>query len=156
MAWVPLVVGVLGARSMSGGGLRRFDVPSAAHALPGPGQPARGAGSATAAGRTTPAGPAPAARPAPPAAAMADPETTALRDIASLMGAAITEAAAETPMDPRLRSATADVDAGFSEGTQALLDRLERLADMRDRGLLGEDEFETAKTAIVRELESRT
>jgi hypothetical protein len=43
----------------------------------------------------------------------------------------------------------------FDEGTQALLDRLERLADMRDRGLLEPAEYETAKDAIVRELESR-
>ena len=44
----------------------------------------------------------------------------------------------------------------FTEGTQALLDRLERLADMRDRGLLGPEEYETAKTAIMAELEGRT
>jgi hypothetical protein len=43
----------------------------------------------------------------------------------------------------------------FAEGTQALLDRLERLADMRDRGLLEPAEYETAKDAIVRELEAR-
>ncbi len=45
--------------------------------------------------------------------------------------------------------------AEFDEGTQALLDRLERLGDMRDRGLLEPAEYETAKDAIVRELESR-
>lgn len=45
--------------------------------------------------------------------------------------------------------------AAFEEGTQALLDRLERLADMRDRGLLEAAEYETAKDAIVRELETR-
>ncbi len=45
---------------------------------------------------------------------------------------------------------------GFSEGSQALLDRLERLGDMRDRGLLTVEEFETAKGPIVAELESRT
>jgi Short C-terminal domain len=80
------------------------------------------------------------------------------------MGAAVAEAAAETPMDPDLRAAAtaaavgggANADADFSEGTQALLDRLERLADMRDRGLLAADEFETAKEAIMRELESRS
>jgi hypothetical protein len=93
-----------------------------------------------------------------------DEAREALRDIASLMGAAVADAAAETPMDPDLRAAGAlaeagggaDEDADFSEGTQALLDRLERLADMRDRGLLGADEFETAKEAIMRELESRS
>jgi hypothetical protein len=49
----------------------------------------------------------------------------------------------------------APVPADFDEGTQALLDRLERLADMRDRGLLEPAEYETAKDAIVRELEAR-
>jgi len=44
----------------------------------------------------------------------------------------------------------------FSEGSQALLDRLERLGDMRDRGLLTVEEFETAKGPIVAELESRS
>jgi hypothetical protein len=46
-------------------------------------------------------------------------------------------------------------EPAFSEGTQALLDRLERLADLRDRGLLAPDEYETAKETIVRELEDR-
>jgi hypothetical protein len=98
----------------------------------------------------------------------ADEAREALRDIASLMGAALDDAAAETPIDPDLRAGGAPAAAGsgaaagpggeadFSEGTQALLDRLERLADMRDRGLLGADEFETAKEAIMRELESRS
>ncbi|MCJ7710818.1 MAG: SHOCT domain-containing protein, partial [Chloroflexi bacterium] len=45
---------------------------------------------------------------------------------------------------------------GFAEGSQALLDRLERLGDMRDRGLLTVEEFETAKGPIVAELESRS
>ena len=44
---------------------------------------------------------------------------------------------------------------GIHESTQALLDRLERLADLRDRGLLGREEYETAKETIVRELETR-
>jgi hypothetical protein len=46
--------------------------------------------------------------------------------------------------------------AGFTEGTQALLDRLERLADLRDRGLLGPDEYETTKATIMAELEGRS
>jgi hypothetical protein len=45
--------------------------------------------------------------------------------------------------------------AEFREGTQALLDRLERLGDMRDHGLLTVEEFETAKAAVVAELEER-
>ena len=47
-------------------------------------------------------------------------------------------------------------DAEFSEGTQALLDRLERLADLRDRGLLGQAEYDTAKESVMRELEARS
>ena len=61
------------------------------------------------------------------------------------MGAAVTEAAAATSRIPR--------DA---ESTQALLDRLERLADMRDRGLLTAEEYETAKDAVMHELEARS
>lgn len=45
--------------------------------------------------------------------------------------------------------------AAFGEETQALLDRLERLADLRDRGLLDAAEYETAKDAVMRELEAR-
>jgi hypothetical protein len=44
----------------------------------------------------------------------------------------------------------------FTEGSQALLDRLERLADMRDRGLLGPDEYEVAKARIMTALEGRS
>ena len=43
----------------------------------------------------------------------------------------------------------------FAEGKQELLDRLERLADLRDRGLLQPDEYETAKEVVMRELEAR-
>lgn len=43
----------------------------------------------------------------------------------------------------------------FQEDTQALLDRLERLAGLRDRGLLSVVEFETAKATIVAELAVR-
>ena len=44
---------------------------------------------------------------------------------------------------------------GSTESSTALLDRLERLADLRDRGLLGADEYETAKAAVMRQLEDR-
>ena len=99
----------------------------------------------------------------PPASVAVTARSTALQAIASDMGAVITEAAAETPADPRARAADgaastageATADAGFSEGTQALLDRLERLADLRDRGLLGQAEYDTAKESVMRELEAR-
>jgi hypothetical protein len=91
-----------------------------------------------------------------------------LARIASDFGAVITEAMAETPVVPNTIMAGAPVTVErapspspspspeFTEGTQALLDRLERLADMRDRGLLGADEYETAKAAIMAELEGRS
>ena len=108
-----------------------------------------------------------------------DAERAALQQVAAVMDAVLTEAAATTPADPFARAAAAVGGAGpaasgvaggdgvpgdaasdavvdFSEGTQALLDRLERLADMRDRGLLTVDEFETAKGSVVAELESRS
>ena len=63
-----------------------------------------------------------------------------LAAIDALVGAAVTEAAAETPVGSAPGAddgaAGGDARAEFPEGTQALLDRLERLADMRDRGLL--------------------
>ena len=103
------------------------------------------------------------AKPRPPTA-----RSTELQAIASDMGAVITEAAAETPADPRARAAAeAEANDGaapdgpaanaeFNEGRQALLDRLERLADLRDRALLGQAEYETAKESVMRELEARS
>lgn len=41
------------------------------------------------------------------------------------------------------------------ETTQGLLDRLERLAALRDRGLLSADDYETAKRAVMHDLEGR-
>lgn len=51
--------------------------------------------------------------------------------------------------------AAAAPNPAFQEGTQALLDRLERLADMRAQGLLDAAEYETAKELVLRELEAR-
>ena len=105
-----------------------------------------------------------------------------LARIAADFGAVIGTAMAEVPLDPDLRSAPgpgwtvglavppdpgtapdagapdtgAPPEADFTEGTQALLDRLERLADMRDRGLLAPHEYDTAKAAIMTELEGRS
>jgi hypothetical protein len=41
------------------------------------------------------------------------------------------------------------------ESTRALLDRLERLADLHAGGQLDDAEFEVAKDAVLRELEAR-
>ena len=85
----------------------------------------------------------------------------ALVGIAGAFEAAVEQAERETPADPAARTRPVDAvsdepAADFSEGTQALLDRLERLADMRDHGLLEPAEYETAKEAIMRELETRS
>lgn len=81
-----------------------------------------------------------------------------LQAIDALLRAAVIDAAATTPADPARRAAgdPRPGEAGFSEGTQALLDRLERLGDMRDRGLLTTEEYDTAKDAVVHELEARS
>ena len=94
-----------------------------------------------------------------------------LQAIDALFGSAVAEAVADavaqTPVDPLQRAAdtagdppatdpAAGAPADFQEGTQALLDRLERLADMRDRGLLTSAEYETAKEAVMHEIEARS
>jgi len=147
---------------------------------PGPGQPARpasrlrtsthigpselparpAAGSGAAGGGAAGGG---AAGPTPA-------EREELAGIATDFGVVIGSAMGDVPADPAARAAEAGLppwptapgdagsapDAEFTEGTQALLDRLERLADMRDRGLLDADEYETAKDAIMAELEERS
>jgi hypothetical protein len=140
---------LLGGFALIGNGPGR-DGPAAAGPRPGPG--------------AFPLGPAPAGGDPRIAfrLAMAAPETTRtaqLRALATDMGSVINEAAAAAPVDPaaRERGAVVTPEAGdFPEGTQALLDRLERLADLRDRGLLGTDEYETAKDAVMHELGERS
>ena len=86
-------------------------------------------------------------------------ERRELAGIASAFGAAVERAEAETAADPEARAAPelpADQGEAFSEGTQALLDRLERLGDMQDRGQLTVEEFEAAKATIIAELEERS
>lgn len=91
----------------------------------------------------------------------------ALAGVAALLAAASREAqagvrvgdapdASDTPGDREAAApGTAPGSAEFTEGTQALLDRLERLADMRAQGLLDEPEYEVAKDAVLRELAAR-
>ncbi len=127
--------------------------------LPGPGQPPRpfptaGRPAATVAslGATTGAGTAPRRT-----VAGDDAARRTLAGIATDFGAVVHSAMAETPADPSaLAPPSAPTGTEFTEGTQALLDRLERLADMRDRGLLDPAEYETAKAAIMAELEERS
>jgi hypothetical protein len=66
----------------------------------------------------------------------------ALRSIATDLGAAVDRAAAVTPVHPVAAP-------GDTHGS--IVDRLERLADLRERGLLDADEFEAAKAAAIRE-----
>jgi hypothetical protein len=81
-------------------------------------------------------------RPAPSTASSGAPRRDQLQAIDALMGATVADALAGA------RSAAAP-PAG---GTQAVLDHLEHLGDMRDRGLLTPSEYETAKEAVMREL----
>ncbi len=117
------------------------------------------AGVTAGAGRAqTMAGPLGGPPPDGPAAvrpAMRAGEREVLRAIAVDLGAAVDRAAALAPAHPVSETDSAPTD-DFQEGTQALLDRLERLADMRDRGLLTAEEFETAKSSIIAELEARS
>jgi hypothetical protein len=86
-------------------------------------------------------------------------ERRELAGIASAFGAAVERAEAEPAADPEARAAPelpADQGEAFSEGTLALLDRLERLGDMQDRGQLTVEEFEAAKATIIAELEERS
>jgi hypothetical protein len=155
MAWTPVLfvaAALRDARRGAAGSSRPFSI--TANTLRGQGQPA--AGSATVVDR----------RPPPvPEEHRVEVVGTVRRDelqaIDALLGAAIAEAAADAPIDPARRAAASgvgaeDPSAEFPEGTQALLDRLERLADMRDRGLLTPEEYETAKDTVMRELESRS
>lgn len=95
-------------------------------------------------------------------AAIAAAMDAALDKVESVTPALVAgDAAAPSPGDPVPAvpspgdAVPVPAETEFAEGTQALLDRLERLADMRDRGLLEPAEYETAKDAIVRELEAR-
>lgn len=82
-------------------------------------------------------------------------------DLQAAIGAAVASVGA-VPLGQAVPPGEAVSPAGrlpepeFTEGTQALLDRLERLADMRDRGLLGPADYETAKAAIMAALEGRS
>lgn len=114
--------------------------------MPGPGQPSRPAPRPVGPTRSVGTAGATAPQPSPPTAPPSAERET-LAGLAADFGAVVDAAMAGTP---------ADREPSFTEGTQALLDRLERLADMRDRGLLDPAEFETAKAAIMLELEGRS
>lgn len=162
MAWAPVLFVAAAAWGARGSAPGRSTADAIrANTLGGPGQPARDAPSAAEL-RPSPVPPDHRVEVAGPV------RKEELQAIDALMGAAIAEAAADTPIDPRQREddaagpavhAAAPSAAGsveFTEGSQALLDRLERLADMRDRGLLTPDEYDTAKDAVMRELEARS
>ena len=172
MAWVPVAVVVMGlwaVRGSSRGAGPAFAsgagaAPITANTLRGPGQPA-----------TSPVTVIDMRPPPVPdghRVEVAGPvRKDQLQAIDALFGSAVAEAVADavaqTPVDPLQRAdeaaggrpdAAADAagSAEFQEGTQALLDRLERLADMRDRGLLTTAEYETAKEAVMHEIEARS
>ena len=175
MAWVPVWFAVVAARAVREGGSRsRPAAQVETFALRDPG----------AAGKTyEPAFNRPPPVPAGHRVEVVGPvRREELEDIDALMGALIADAAADAPVDPEARagalaetagpslpgapnstpagppagSTDGDGSGAFPEGTQALLDRLERLADMRDRGLLTPAEYETAKETVMHELEARS
>jgi hypothetical protein len=76
---------------------------------------------------------------------------------ARLAGRGAASGGSAVPVPGWIRPTTADAAPpdDTAESTTALLDRVERLADLRDRGLLGADEYETAKAAVMRELKDR-
>jgi hypothetical protein len=158
MFWAMAVGPLLGVGGflVSGGaasllGIRQVEAPPVTRSLPGPGQPPRPRGPAPrSAEAVRTSHPAPT-RPVVPAPSPPTAEQRALAGIAADFGAAVNRSMDETSL-----ADLADGEAAFTEGTQALLDRLERLADMRDRGLLDATEYETAKAAIMAELEERS
>jgi hypothetical protein len=172
MFWIMAAVPLLGIfpvmgliRASTAGPSPAPPRPDATVTLPGPGQPARPASRLR---TSTHIGPSePQAR---SATGPASAELDQLAGIATDFGAVIGSAMGGVPADPAARpeaggqspwpagpdGTLSAAGLAFTEGTQALLDRLERLADMRDRGLLAADEYETAKAAIMAELEERT
>jgi hypothetical protein len=139
MAWVPVVVLVAGLRASRG-----WRAAGDVQALRGPGM------------RTGGATPAVDDRPPPvPAGHRVETAGSARRDelqaIDGAMGALVVDAAARAPVGGASPHA-----GGFAEDTEALLDRLERLGEMRDRGLLSAADYETAKDAVMHELAARS
>ena len=86
-----------------------------------------------------------------PAPAPASVRRDELQQIDGLMGSVLADAAAGARVDPATRPGPA-----FREDTQALLDHLEHLGEMREKGLLAPEEYETAKGAVMHELEARS
>jgi hypothetical protein len=88
------------------------------------------------------------ARPSPPTSA----REAALSGLASSFGIAANLTAASARLggvpDP---SGAGDLDVGPAA---ALVDRIEALADLREKGLLEEREYEAAKAAVLRDLEA--
>ena len=184
MAWVPVAVVVMGLWAVrgssresafgpiTGSGFASDGAPITANVLRGPGQPAQAP--------VTIIDMRPPPVPGGHRVEVAGPvRKDQLQAIDALFGSAVAEAVADavaqTPVDPLQRATDAAGDrsaadaaddrpadpaaaapAEFQEGTQALLDRLERLADMRDRGLLTSAEYETAKEAVMHEIEARS
>lgn len=138
MAWVPVAFVLLTLRGVEGSSRDSGPLAITANTLRGARQPARRPATIV---DTRP----PTVAPEHRVEVAGSSRQEQLRAINSLMGAAVIEGAAATAADPVRR-----------EGTQALLDRLERLAGMRDRGLLTSAEYETAKDAVMHELEARS
>jgi hypothetical protein len=173
MFWVMAAVPLLGVGSflVAGGASRllagsQADPPPVTRAMPGPSLRGPSLPGPSRPPRTWEpmVRPPEPSRPVAPAPSAPTAQQRALAGIAADFGAAVARSMDETPLaeladgaPPGARPAgEPGPEPSFTEGTQALLDRLERLADMRDRGLLDPDEYETAKAAIMAELEERS
>jgi hypothetical protein len=148
MAWIPVVVLVAGLRER-----RRW---RAVSARGNGGVSSRREGAAPVDTRPPPVSSAHAIEVAGSAGGSGRREQ--LQAIDGLMASLVTGAAAEAPVhSPAGAGATPPATERAPSGadTQGLVDRLEQLGDMRERGLLTPHEYETAKAAVMRELEAR-
>jgi hypothetical protein len=73
-----------------------------------------------------------------------------LQAIDSAMGQLVIDASAATPLTAPERA------SGPRPSREELLAHLEKLGEMRDRGQLSADEFETIKGVVMRELEAQS
>ena len=146
MAWVPVAFVLLTLRGAEGFQRGSGRVAITANTLRGAGTAAR---RPTGAGDTRPPTVAREHRVEVAGSARRDQ----LRAIDALMGAAVTEAAAATSMDPARR---APGPGPSSRRARRPCSTGWNVADMRDRGLLTAEEYETAKDAVMRGIEARS
>ena len=147
MAWVPIAFvawALWDARRSTGGTAGRASV-IRANVLRAANAPAGRSSSAWMGSSRSPASVSVAAR---AAAGLPSDRRAELAEIDALLGAA----AATGPTT----AGSASVTGSAAADAPSLLDRLDRLTELLDRGLLTQGEFDTAKAALMHELEART